>query len=481
MNRPRSLNQIALRYSAIYLALVIITSALGAGGLTLWQKNTEESHRLQVMIHEVEAMRGTLYRQMKELFDATFLADAQAPMQYREFGQQIEDSLHRLAENARPGDETLAVVELKRTYREIYQRTSLVAFGPVPTENQLLQRSFDSDLESGGIKQYETAFGQIDQLLEQQQGALQQKLTSLARYTPLILIVPMLLAVGLWLLTQRFLRNYFVRPLSQLLKATTELTHGELAHPVPRQGALELITLADAINAMAADLAQSRNALVTAERQATLGALVPIVAHNIRNPLASIRATAQVIDDEHLTQEVREGLQGIMDSCDRLERWTESLLSYLHPLEATRQNTALGPLLQDLIQMMQPMARSRGVILHLHIPTQPLMAQIDPELVEQALHGLIINSIEASPMDGQVAILLQQESGRITLRIKDDGPGLPFAPQTGRLTPGPTTKRSGTGLGIPIALKVFEVHGGGVQFDLRPEGGTEALLWLPLP
>jgi signal transduction histidine kinase len=291
----------------------------------------------------------------------------------------------------------------------------------------------------------------------------------------------MLLAVGLWLLTQRFLRNYFVRPLSLLLKATTVLAHGELAHPVPRQGALELVTLADAINGMAADLAQSRKALVTAERQATLGALVPIVAHNIRNPLASIRATAQVIDDERLTQEVREGLQGIMDSCDRLERWTESLLSYLHPLQTTRQNAALGPLLQDLIQMTQSMAHSRNVTLHLHIPSQPVLAEIDPELVEQALHGLIVNSIEASPTGGQVVMTLRRETDRITLRIRDDGPGLPFAPQTGRLTPGPTTKRSGTGLGIPFALKVFEVHGGGVQFDLRPEGGTEALLWLPLP
>ncbi len=480
MDLPRSLQQITLRYSAIYLALVFCTSVVGAGGLYLWQTTTQESLRLQSMLHEVDAMRGTLYRQMKEVFDAAFLDDPQAQSQYRAFGQQIEDSLKRLTQSARPGDEANAVTELKRSYREIYQRTDLVAFGPVPSDEHLLQRVLDVDLESGGIRAYEAAFGQIDHLLVQQQDTLQQKLSSLARYTPLLLVVPILLAVGLWLLTQRFLRTHFLQPLSQVLQSTRVLAAGELAHPVPRQGALELVTLADAINQMASDLAQSRKALVSAERQATLGSLVPIVAHNIRNPLASIRATAQVLQDPRLAPEMREGLQGIMDSCDRLERWTESLLSYLHPLEAQRQNTALVPLITDLMTMTEPLARHRNVRMVLQDPVTPLSASIDPELVEQALHGLLVNSIEASPHGGTVTLTLQSEPSRIALTLCDEGPGISYAPETGKLAPGPTTKRTGTGLGIPFALKVLEIHGGGVQFEIRPEGGTKALLWLPL-
>ena len=480
MDLPRSLQQITLRYSAIYLALVFCTSVLGAGGLYLWQTTTEESLRLQSMLHEVDAMRGTLYRQMKEVFDAAFLDDPQAKSQYREFGLQIEAGLKRLTQNARPGDETRAVNELRRSYREIYQHTDLVAFGPVPSDEHLLQRVLDTDLESGGIRAYEAAFGQIDRLLAQQQDTLQQKLASLARYTPLLLIVPILLAIGLWLLTQRFLRIYFLQPLSQVLQSTRVLAAGELAHPVPRQGALELVTLADAINQMASDLAQSRKALVSAERQATLGSLVPIVAHNIRNPLASIRATAQVLRGPGLAPEMREGLQGIMDSCDRLERWTESLLSYLHPLEAQRQDTALVPLVTDLMTMTEPLARHRGIRMVLQDPDVGLTASIDPELVEQALHGLLVNSIEASPAGGTVTLDLSADANRITLTLCDEGPGLSSAPETGKLTPGPTTKRTGTGLGIPFALKVFEIHGGGVQFAIRPGGGTQALLWLPI-
>ncbi|MDE1981464.1 MAG: two-component sensor histidine kinase [Betaproteobacteria bacterium] len=480
MDQPRSLQQITLRYSAIYLVLVFCTSVLGAGGLYLWQTTTQESLRLQSMLHDVDAMRGTLYRQMKELFDAAFLDDPEAQSQYRMFGREIEAGLQRLTQTARGAGETAAVAQLRHAYQEIYRHTDLVAFGPVPSDERLLQRVLDVDLESGGIRAYEAAFGQIDRLLVAQQSTLQDKLSSLARYTPLLLVVPILLAFGLWVLTQRFLSTHFLQPLTLVLRSTRVLAAGEPAPPVPRQGALELVRLADAINQMAHDLAESRKALVSAERQATLGALVPIVAHNIRNPLSSIRATAQILQDPALTPEVREGLQGIMDSCDRLERWTESLLSYLHPLEAQRQETALVPLIRDLMNMTALQAQRRSVRLRLQDPAETLSARIDPELVEQALHGLLVNSIEASPAGGTVTLAVRREAERAVIVLDDEGPGMPAMPQPGSLAPGPTTKRTGTGLGIPFALKVFEIHGGGVQFSLRPEGGTKALLWLPL-
>ncbi len=137
------------------------------------------------------------------------------------------------------------------------------------------------------------------------------------------------------------------------------------------------------------------------------------------------------------------------------------------------------PLLTDLMAMTETLARHRGVHMVLQNPEIRLSAPIDPELVEQAIHGLLVNSIEASPPGGTVTIALGADAQRITLTLCDEGAGLSYAPEAGKLTPGPTTKRAGTGLGIPFALKVFEIHGGGVQFALRPEGGTQALLWLP--
>ncbi len=73
---------------------------------------------------------------------------------------------------------------------------------------------------------------------------------------------------------------------------------------------------------MAGDLAQSRQSLLRAEKQATLGSLVPVLAHNIRNPIAAIRATAQVINDPAFSEETKEDIAGIIATTDRLERWT---------------------------------------------------------------------------------------------------------------------------------------------------------------
>jgi signal transduction histidine kinase len=237
---------------------------------------------------------------------------------------------------------------------------------------------------------------------------------------------------------------------------------------------------------MAEDLQQSRAALLRAERQATLGALVPVVAHNIRNPLASIRATAQVIDDETLSPEVRDGLRGIMKSTDRLERWTASLLSYLHPLEAHFVVSDPGVMIDELLDLVQPQFDTRCVQLERRPRLGLPPTRFDPELLEQALHGLVMNALEATPRGGQVEVGVQLRDRRLEFLIWDQGPGLQWTVSAGGMprdpvVPGRTTKRTGTGLGIPFALKVSEVHDGGLRYQVRAAGGTEALFWIPCP
>ena len=486
MSLPRSLRDLTLRYSALYLALVALTGVLGAGAITLWQEASRESLRVTGMVQEVEAMRGNLYRQMKELFDTTFLDDNNAQTQYTHYSGLIDDGLRRLAEHAAGAEEQSAVRELKRTYHEIHTRTDAIAFGPIPPEGRVLQRIFDTDLEAGGLQAYEAAFLQVDRLFLLQQDRLQARLSRLAFTTPLLLLIPLLAACALLVLTRRFLARAVVDPFSRLQQATRVIAAGDLSHRVPREGARELVELSDTINSMAYELQQSRAALLRAERQATLGALVPVVAHNIRNPLASIRATAQVIDDEYLHRDVRDGLQGIIKTTDRLERWTASLLSYLHPLEVHRHRGDAAVMLRSLLDLLQPQFELRRVIMQRTIPPWLPPCQFDADLLEQALHGLIINALEATPSGEVVEISMRLRDGRLEFSICDRGPGLQWSVGMSGLAPAPvvpgrTTKRTGTGLGIPFALKVSEVHDGGLRYQVRPQGGTEALFWIPCP
>ena len=98
------------------------------------------------------------------------------------------------------------------------------------------------------------------------------------------------------------------------MKATAEISAGNLEHKVPETGAAELVTLSREINKMADELQNSRDALVRTEKQAAMGLLVPMLAHNIRNPLASIRATAQVIDVPINDVDMRESVNGIINT-----------------------------------------------------------------------------------------------------------------------------------------------------------------------
>jgi signal transduction histidine kinase len=104
---------------------------------------------------------------------------------------------------------------------------------------------------------------------------------------------------------------------------------------------------------------------------------------------------------------------------------------------------------------------------------------VDPHLIEQALQGLLSNAIEASPADGSLRVRVDASADAALVSISDQGSGMPFSPTAKDLAPGPSTKRFGTGLGIPFAMKVADVHGGAIAFDsIRPRG-PEVRLTLP--
>jgi signal transduction histidine kinase len=264
-----------------------------------------------------------------------------------------------------------------------------------------------------------------------------------------------------------------------LQEAASLISHGDLSHKVPEQGAAELVALAQTVNQMADDLATSRESLLRAEKQATLGALVPVMAHNIRNPLASIRATAQIMNDSELSSELREGLSGIISTADRLERWTHSLLSYLHPLKAQRSLCKLPQLVDNVLELLKPRLAEKEIQVVRQGWDGRIEIALDVQLVEQALHGLLANAMDASPRRGKLEIRMNETAQDVRLTIADQGSGMPFTPAAGDLSPGPSTKSFGTGLGIPFAMKVCDAHGGKIEFQSSNPHGTEVRLILP--
>jgi signal transduction histidine kinase len=479
MPQARSLKQYLLLYAIGFLTLVTIAGGMGGYALYFWHQSSKETLRLNSMMQQVQEMRGSLYLQLKEVFDSIFLADEDAIKQYHEYEQRIQIHLNRLENTARGANERAAISGLRKSYQALRDVGGSILRAPANMPLREKQRVLNTELEMHGINNHEEAIKRIEALVSMQQSALDQRLAKLNQLVPLLLALPFLLALGLLMFSRFFLQRAVVAPLAALEDATAKISAGRLDERVPLRGPRELQSLAERVNRMAADLVESRQSLLRAEKQATLGSLVPVLAHNIRNPIAAIRATAQVMSDPAMTQETRDDLAGIIETTDRLERWTRSLLSYLHPMRPNFTQIELRQVLDNVLKLCRLRVEQKNLIV-MREGDDRAVVTLDIELIEQALQGLIVNAVEASPEGGRITLRVARENENIAIHILDEGVGMPFEPTVTNLAPGPTTKRFGTGLGIPFALRVVEEHAGSIRFDARASKGTAVIVSLPM-
>lgn len=215
------------------------------------------------------------------------------------------------------------------------------------------------------------------------------------------------------------------------------------------------------------------------EKQAALGLLVPMLAHNIRNPLASIRATAQVIDVPKNDTETKESVAGIINTVDRLERWTGALLAYLHPTKPQLSSVALAQVLQSSLVPLEPKLKEKNIKVTQDIDAVLQDILTDEHLLEQVFYNLILNSIEASPQNSNIQFAASLQDDMLEINITDMGSGMPFTPDPHAISPGISTKRFGTGLGIPFAFKACEVLSGSIEFKAGYPQGTQIRLQFP--
>jgi signal transduction histidine kinase len=478
MKPLRSLKDLLLFHEMIFVLLVMLAGAAGGYGLYQWQEASRESLRITRLVQEIQQTRGDMYRQMKELFDAYFLADPTATEEFNAYSQTISERFTVLEKLAQGAEESKAIHDLQLSYTEFLIGTGRVLQRRSQVPYSELTQVLNSRMESNIFQRYETISARAEKMLRFKQQELQARLSDSRRRALTLMTGPAFLAIVLLLFSHGFLKRAIVRPIAALLRATTEISLGKLEHKAPETGTIEFASLSRAINNMAAEMAQSREALVRTEKQAAQGALVPVLAHNIRNPLASIRATAQVADGPELNADTRSSLQDIIGTVDRLERWTGGLLAYLHPLKPQLSATSLNQLINGALAPLEQKLKEKSITINREgYGNTEFMA--DGLLLEQALYNLLLNAAEASPANSVIEITCSASDEFITLCIADTGSGMPFIPEHNALVPGPSTKRFGTGLGIPFAFKICDAHGGNIVFSPRVTGGTIITLTLP--
>jgi len=218
-----------------------------------------------------------------------------------------------------------------------------------------------------------------------------------------------------------------------------------------------------------------------AERLSALGELSAILAHEIRNPLASIRGTAEILMEDQTSPASRGEFLGILvKESDRLNRVVEDFLKMARPEPSVKMPCDINEELRNMITLLTAQARQSRVTLELKSSPLPPFPG-DGEKLRQAFMNIILNAIQASPAGGLVAISTREESeeGRIEILFSDNGPGISLQASSEIFEPFFTTKGTGTGLGLPITKKIIEGHGGTI--DLQSEPGQGATFRVRLP
>lgn len=478
MKKNKSLKDLLLIHELAFILLIILAATAGAIGIHLWEKSNQEANRISTLVMEVQQTRGDLYRQMKELFDAYFLDDVTARDEYNVFTASVER--HFLQLNALAADDTEKAViqELHTNYKKFVVETPILFDQFQRANSDATKRAINTDIETGLFHRYEDILARTEKLFNQKQAELNKQLTSTKRTASILLIIPLILAVLLLIFSRIFLKRAIVKPIEGVLQATSEISAGNLSYRAPEEGVRELIAVSQAINVMADRLAFSQEALVRTEKQAAQGLLVPMLAHNIRNPLASIRATAQVMDDPQHDAETRESLNDIIDTVDRLERWTGALLAYLLPLKPQPNRTSVKDIVEGALTPLQQKIKEKSIQLILPKWPKDNVVYTDQHLLEQVIYNLALNAIDASIKAESIEITLELAANEFCLQLFDRGCGMPFTPDPSALS-APSTKRFGTGLGIPFAFKVCDALGGELKFEDRSGGGTVITILLP--
>jgi signal transduction histidine kinase len=244
----------------------------------------------------------------------------------------------------------------------------------------------------------------------------------------------------------------------------------------------ELTEHAAALHTANRDLTAMQGQLRANERLAAVGEVSAAVAHGIRNPLANIRASAQVALDEGATTSSTRHLNTITGEVDRLDRWLRALLDVVRPFSPQLGPVDVNALVEDCIAVLAERAAERRAVIEPRLTPGLPPVSADEVHLQQALLSVLENALDAVRPGGHVEVATARGrldgDGAVIVTIVDDGVGIPDDRLEKIFEPFFTTKSRGTGLGLAIARKVIEGHGGRVELTSRVGSGTTVALAL---
>ncbi len=229
------------------------------------------------------------------------------------------------------------------------------------------------------------------------------------------------------------------------------------------------------------DLRDSIEQIKRADRLSAIGQLSASLAHEIRNPLASIGGAANLVESPQTSDEMRRGALAIIHKeIQRLNRLLTNLLDFARPRPPEFQAVEPGRLMDAIIGLAGHSAQQKGITIRKDVPPAAPAFECDPEQMKQVILNLAINAVQAMTAPGEVVLSARRSDSSVVISVRDQGPGINDADLDKIFNPFFTTKEAGTGLGLSVVHQIVTQHGGVVKAERNPDRGMTFSLVLPL-
>lgn len=379
---------------------------------------------------------------------------------HRDFDAAAQRTLEALDHlESRPSYLVRSGVSTTRNLRERIDRVRAIA------QEMWDRQALDNRAELG------IELGSLHELIERLEGRIlsdaalavdhESRLRGLVTGLLVFSVLGVLLASALGVI---LVRRWVIHPVARLREAALRMAAGDLTHRVDVQGGDELAELSHEMNHMASMISQMQEERVERERLAAIGEMNRRIVHNLRQPLSGIRALAEMTRAELPPESDLVDVQDrILRAVDRFEEWLRDILRASTPLELSLRDVDVEPWIQILLDAHRPEAEMRGVELDLTVSNLPPTLRFDPTHMGHALSAVISNAIDFSPVGGSVQIEATSENGRWKIEVRDSGPGVPPEQVDSIFRPYVTTRKTGTGIGLALAKRVAEQHGGSIR------------------
>ena len=216
-------------------------------------------------------------------------------------------------------------------------------------------------------------------------------------------------------------------------------------------------------------------------RLASVGRLAAGVAHEIRNPLSSIKGFATYFKEKYRDSDQDQEVAAILiQEVDRLNRVVGQLLEFSRPLAIHRQAVRLKPFIEEAVKLVARQSSQTGVTTTLEMVDETLAAVMDADKMSQVMLNLFLNALDAMPGGGRLTVRVSNNgNGWVQIQVADTGEGIDPTDQPHVFEPYFSTKNTGTGLGLAIVHNIVKAHQGDILVESRPGQGTTVQITLP--